>query len=193
MGFADRVLAADRSAFLAINGAHSDAADAFFWYVSDLRLWVPVYLLFLVVLQRRWGWRGLLWSVPVIAAMILLSDTGSVLLFKNTVHRLRPTHTPDLQAMVHTVNGYVGGEFGFVSSHASNHFAIAVFMMGVFQRRPEWMPLMLVLWASLIGYSRIYLGVHFPGDVIVGALYGALVGMLAFRSFVFIHQRAVSP
>lgn len=193
MGFADRVLAADRSAFLAINGAHSDAADAFFWYVSDLRLWVPVYLLFLVVLQRRWGWRGLLWSVPVIAAMILLSDTGSVLLFKNTVHRLRPTHTPDLQALVHTVNGYVGGEFGFVSSHASNHFAIAVFMMGVFQRRPEWMPLMLVLWASLIGYSRIYLGVHFPGDVIVGALYGALVGILAFRSFVFIHQRAVSP
>lgn len=193
MGFADRVLAADRSAFLAINGAHSDAADAFFWYVSDLRLWVPVYLLFLVVLQRRWGWRGLLWSVPVIAAMILLSDTGSVLLFKNTVHRLRPTHTPDLQAMVHTVNGYTGGEFGFVSSHAANHFAIAVFMMGVFQRRPKWMPVTLALWASLISYSRIYLGVHFPGDVIAGALYGALVGMLAFRSFVFIHQRAVSP
>ena len=189
MGLLDRVLAADRSAFLAINGAHSDAADTLFWYISDPRTWIPVYVLFLVVLKVRWGWRGLLWALPVVAAMLLLSDTGSVMLFKNTVHRLRPSHAPDLQGLVHTVNDYLGGPYGFVSSHAANHFAIAVFMIGALQHRPKWAFAPLLLWAALVAYSRIYLGVHYPGDVIVGGLYGALVGALAFRSFVVLHQR----
>ena len=79
------LLAADRSAFLAINGAHSEQADLFFWYVSDLRVWLPVYAFFLILLKLRWGWRGLWLSIPIIAVMILCSDKGSVLLFKNTV------------------------------------------------------------------------------------------------------------
>ncbi len=186
------LLAADRSAFLAINGAHSEQADLFFWYVSDMRTWLPVYAFFLVLLKMRWGWRGLWLSLPVIALMILCSDKGSVLLFKNTVARLRPSHTPGLQELVHTVRGYVGGDFGFVSSHASNHAAIAAFMTGILQRRPAWAALPLLLWVVLIGYSRVYLGVHFPSDVIVGALYGAIIGVLAFRSFVRLHQRAAS-
>ncbi len=189
MGLAQAILNADRSAFLVINGAHSSAADTFMWYMSDLRLLLPIYELFLVLIKLRWGWRGLWWSLPVIAIMILCSDSGSVLLFKNTVHRLRPTHAADLQGLVHTVRDYVGGDFGFVSAHASNHFAIAAFMMGVLQRKPWWSAVMLLLWASLIGYSRIYLGVHYPGDVIVGALYGAAIGAIAFRCFLAIHQQ----
>ncbi len=130
-----------------------------------------------------------MWSLPVIAIMILCSDSGSVMLFKNTVHRLRPCHAADLQGMVHLVRDYCGGDYGFVSAHASNHFAIAAFMIGMLQRKPWWAVVLLFAWAALISYSRIYLGVHYPGDVIVGAIFGAAVGMLACLTFITIHQR----
>jgi undecaprenyl-diphosphatase len=89
------------------------------------------------------------------------------------------------------VNGEKGGPFGFVSSHASNHFAIATFMTGILQRNPRWGAWALFFWAALVSYSRIYLGVHYPGDVLVGGLYGALVGFLAYKGFVFLHERMV--
>ena len=126
--------------------------------------------------------------------MILLTDTGSVILFKNTVQRLRPSHAADLEGLVHLVSNsdgelYMGGLYGFISSHAANHFGIAAFMTGILLRRPRWTLWALMGWAALIAYSRVYLGVHYPGDVIVGATYGALMGWLAFRVFLYLHER----
>lgn len=183
MSLWQHLLALDRQAFLAINGAHAPWADALMWAVSDLRLWIPLYLFLLFVIQRRWGWRGLGISVPVIAVMMVCSDSGSVVLFKDTVQRLRPSHVPELHGMVHLLSGadgglYRGGPFGFVSSHASNHFAIAVFVTGLFSGTPRWAGPALFVWAALICYSRVYLGVHYPGDVLVGALYGAAIGWM---------------
>ena len=155
MAWTDAILAADRTAFLAINGAHSAATDVWMSYLSDPRLWIPIYLLFLVLIKVRWGWRGFWWSLPVAGLMVLCSDTGSVLLFKDTVQRLRPCHAPDLQGLVHLVNGNCVGLYGFVSSHASNHFALATFMVGMLQRRPRWAVLLLYLCAALIFYSRV--------------------------------------
>jgi len=189
MAWTDAILAADRTAFLAVNGAHDAVTDVWMSYISDPRLWIPVYLLFLVLVKVRWGWRGFWWSLPIAGLMILCSDAGSVLLFKDTVQRLRPCHAPDLEGLVHLVDGHCGGPYGFVSSHASNHFALATFMVGMLQRRPRWAIVLLYLWAALICYSRVYLGVHYPGDVIVGAMYGALVGGLAYGLFLTIHQR----
>lgn len=192
MPWTTALLEADRSAFLAINGAYSTAADEFFWYVSDPRVWIPLYVFFFVLIQLRWGWRGLWWSLPVAGLLLLCTDTGSVLLFKNTVQRLRPTHEPALVGLVHTVRGHLGGDFGFVSSHAANHFGLAAFMTGILLRDPRWSPWVLFAWATLIGYSRVYLGVHYPGDVICGAIYGSLVGWLCFRLFLYLHHRAGS-
>ncbi len=194
MPWTTAILDADRSAFLVINGAHSAGADGFFWYVSDPRVWIPVYALFFVLIKLRWGWRGLWWSLPVIALMILCTDTGSVVLFKNTVQRLRPSHAEDLKDLIHLVRNsdgelYMGGRYGFVSSHAANHFGIAAFMTGILLRKPSWTLWVLMAWAALIGYSRIYLGVHYPGDVVVGAIYGAIIGWLAFRVFLYLHER----
>ncbi len=188
MSWTDALLQADRSAFLAVNGVHSPAADQWMFWLSEPLFWVPLYVLFLVLVKLRWGWRGLWVVLPVIGLMILCSDSGSVVLFKNTVQRLRPCHAPDLQGLVHLVNGHCGGKYGFVSSHASNHFAIAVLMIGLLRHRPWWSVPLLLLWAGVVGYSRVYLGAHYPGDVLAGGLYGAVIGALAYNLFRGIHQ-----
>ncbi len=189
MGVLDRIIAADQAAFLVVNGSHTASLDLAMSAVSDLRFWFPLYIAFLVLVKLRWNWRGLWIALPVIAAMILCSDTGSVMLFKNTVMRLRPCHEPALAGLVHLVPAGCGGQYGFVSSHASNHFAIAIFMIGMLQRDPRWSTWALVLWAALIAYSRVYLGVHYPADVVVGGLYGSAIGALFFVLFRSLHQR----
>lgn len=188
MPWTEAILAADRTAFLAVNGAHSEVADIWMGFLSEPLSWVPMYVLFLVLIKWRWGWRGLWLTVPVVALMIFCSDTGSVVLFKNTVQRLRPCHAPDLQGLVHLVNDHCGGQYGFISSHAANHFALATFMIGMLRRRPWWAVPALLFWAGMVGYSRIYLGAHYPGDVLVGALYGSMIGGLAYILFRNIHQ-----
>ncbi len=171
----------DRSLFLAINGLHSPFFDQVMWQISEPLTWIPVYLFLLFLLKQRFGWKYLAWSVPVIALMVICSDSGSVVLFKNTVQRLRPSHVESLNGSIHLLTDdkgefLRGGSFGFVSSHASNHFAIAVFMIGVLHASVRGLAPVLIVWAVLIGYSRIYLGMHYPGDVLVGALYGAVIG-----------------
>jgi undecaprenyl-diphosphatase len=183
MSLWERLDAIDREAFLAINGAHSHFFDVLMEAASSMVLWFPAYAFFLWVILKRHGDKALLWSLPIIALMILFSDKGSVLLFKETVERLRPCHEPALSGLVHLVYKDCGGQFGFVSSHASNHFAIAVFMISVLDRRPRWAVAALLAWAVLIAYSRVYLGVHYPGDVLVGGLYGATIGSLAALTF----------
>jgi undecaprenyl-diphosphatase len=181
----------DRSLFLALNGPDTSWADPLMRTVSLPAVWVPLYLLFLYLLRARWGTRGLWWSLPVITAMVWCTDSGSVLLFKDTVQRLRPCHVPQMAGLVHVPDG-CGGSFGFVSSHASNHFGIALFMIGALSGAPRWGAWALIGWAGLIGYSRIHLGVHYPGDVIAGALYGAAIGALFFRIFRWIMDRSSS-
>lgn len=186
----------DRDAFLALNGLHTPFTDALWSATSRMELWFPLYLFLLYALQRRFGWKGLGIAVPVIAVMILCSDTGSVALFKNTVQRLRPCHEPALAALVHTVDGRCGGQYGFVSSHASNHFAIAAFMIGAMKGWPRWAGHALFLWAALIALGRVFLGVHYPGDILVGAYFGLTVGSifaLIFRHFAVRHEVAQLP
>jgi undecaprenyl-diphosphatase len=189
MTWLDQLDAWDRAVFLLLNGAHTPWLDPVMLAVSDMLLWFPLYILFLYLLQRRYGWKGLAWSVPVIAVMILCSDKGSVLLFKENFTRLRPCHQPALEGLVHLVPDGCGGRFGFISSHASNHFAIAVFMIGALRMRPRVVVPALLFWATLIAYSRVYLGVHYPGDVFVGALYGSLIGLV----FAAVEKRSVAP
>lgn len=183
MSVLDHILDLDRRAFLLINGCHSPWADVLMEGISEMLVWVPLYAFLLWQLQRRTGWRGLGWGILVVAAMIFASDTGSVVFFKNTFQRLRPCHAPELQGMVHLVNDHCGGRFGFVSSHASNHFAIAAFMAMVFGGAPRWAAPALLAWAAMVSYSRIYLGAHYPGDVLVGGIYGLTVGIIAFGIF----------
>ena len=170
----------DTDLFLILNGAHNSFWDFIMYWASDKFIWIPVYALFLFILWRKYYTK--IWIVMLFAALLIfLSDQISVHLFKDVFQRLRPCNDPALEGMVHLVNGKCGGSFGFYSSHASNIFAIAVFVISLLGKKNPWILLLILIWAGLITYSRIYLGVHYPGDVIAGVVAGSLLGWMVAR------------
>ena len=164
----------DRDFTLAINSCHSPFFDNFFYIYTQTWTWTPIIFILLVWMWRRWGVRSL-YVVGGIALCILLADQISSSILKPWVARLRPTHNPEIADLIHTVNGYRGGRYGFVSSHAANAATFVTFTALVFRNR--FYTILLMLWAFLTAYSRVYLGVHYVGDVVCGALVGVLVGV----------------
>jgi undecaprenyl-diphosphatase len=169
------LLSLDQSLFLLINGWHSPFFDQVMFFISGQYSWVPLYFVFLYMIFQSYGKKGW-WILLLVAITIALSDLGTVELFKNTVQRLRPSHEPALAGMVHVVNGYMGGQYGFVSSHAANDFALVFFLIQFLGRKYKWLTPALFVWVFLIIYSRVYLGVHYPLDVFCGGIYGSLIG-----------------
>ena len=174
------ILDIDKSATLAINSCHSPFFDNFFYIYTQTWTWVPLMLLMLVWMWRKWGVRSL-YVLGGIVLCILLSDQISSSLLKPLVARLRPTHDPDIANLIHVVNGYRGGLYGFVSSHSANAFAFVVFTSCIIRNR--YYALGITIWALLTAYSRIYLGVHYVGDVVCGGILGIFVGLLVYWSF----------
>ena len=168
----------DKQLFLAINGAHNAFFDFIMFWLSDKLIWIPLYAWFIYLYVSSFGWRKAVWLILFSGIVIAASDQGSVHLFKNMFQRLRPCHDPELQGIVHLVNDKCGGKYSFVSSHAANHFAITTFVSVILGNKVRYLTPVLFVWAVMIGYSRIYLGVHYPGDVLGGATYGFLIGFL---------------
>jgi undecaprenyl-diphosphatase len=170
----------DQQLFLFLNSINSPFWDKIMYAISGKIIWAPVYLAILIYLGIKYKKRFLV-IIPFIIIAVTLADQLSVQLFKNVFHRLRPCHEPSLAGMIHLVNGQCGGLYGFVSSHASNSFNVALLSLMLIKRR--WFTISILIWASVIGYSRIYLGVHYPGDVICGAIAGSLIGWGIYKLY----------
>lgn len=178
----------DQQLFLLLNSFNSPFWDQVMWIISAKLTWIPLYLMILIALGIRYKRKFLVLLLLIIIA-ITLSDQLSVMI-KNIVQRPRPCHEPAIEAMVHTVKEKCGGAYGFVSSHASNAFMVAVLTLSLIKKR--WVAVCMIFWALLVGYSRIYLGVHFPGDVIFGSLLGAVVGWGVYLFYRFIDRKLLS-
>lgn len=170
----------DRSIFLFLNGMHNDFFDVFMWYVSKTATW-SLMLLFLLYIIFKNNWRMALMVVLGIALTITLADQISSGLIKDFIGRFRPTHNPEIESIVHTVNGYKGGLYGFVSSHAANTLGVSVYISLLFRNR--YITLFMMLWSLLVAYSRIYLGVHYPGDILGGMVVGVISGFVVYKIY----------
>ena len=183
-GAGNALVDADVQLMLALNGPWP-GGDWLMWGVSQTWFWVPLYLLLLVALRRRLGnWARWGWALAAIALSLAGTDLVSARIAKPMVERPRPSHELALAPELHVVTPpgrtepYRGGAYGFFSSHAANHMGIAVLVGGLLGG--GWTLVALVVWALLIGYSRIYLGVHYPGDVLVGAAWGGVWGAVCW-------------
>jgi undecaprenyl-diphosphatase len=177
----------DQQLLLFINSSHSPFFDKVMYAISGRVIWAPLYLAILIYLGFKYK-RKFYIVLIIIALAITLSDQTSVIL-KNITMRLRPCHEPALAGLVHLVNGECGGLYSFVSSHAANSFNIALLSLLFIRKR--WYTISIIFWAAIIGFSRIYLGVHYPGDVIFGSILGALIGWSMFRLYELFDYRVL--
>lgn len=168
-------IAADKELLLALNGSDSLFWDGFMWVATSTVVWIPVALALLYVIFKNNKSGESFLIVAMMALTVLLADQIASGLCKPFFARYRPTQDADIMYMVDIVNGYRGGRYGFISSHAANTFAMAVFLSLLIKDRL--VTFMLFLWAALNAYSRVYLGVHYPGDILFGAMEGCIVGV----------------
>jgi undecaprenyl-diphosphatase len=177
MQFFETLIEWDRYLLLLINGAHCQWTDHFFWLVSSPLLPLILGITMLLFLIKDNGVKAL-WFVLFLAIAIAISNSVSSELLKPLVARLRPTHDPTLASHIHVINDYIGGLYGFASSHAANSFAAALFFALLIRQRL--ISLILFAWAVITAYSRMYLGVHFPLDVLAGIAIGLVSGGFAY-------------
>lgn len=174
------VEALDTRLFLYLNGLHADWLDPIMVCLTEMWPWIPLYGLLLWMIFKQYGKRGW-WILLGVALMILCSDQLSAHVCKPLFHRLRPCFNPELEGLVHLPRGRAGGRYGFVSSHAANTFAVATFLTAVLRKSYRWMGWVLYFWALVSSYSRVYIGVHYPGDILAGAALGILIGLIFWK------------
>jgi undecaprenyl-diphosphatase len=147
-------------------------------FITGDFVWVPLYVAVVFFFFWKHNWRWGLLGLAAVLITFALTDLLSVHLFKNIIQRLRPCHEPSLYAIMHSLEN-CGGQFSFISSHAANTFGFATISSLILSKK--WYSWTIFSWAALVSYSRIYVGKHYPLDIICGALFGLLIGYAIWK------------
>lgn len=186
----EQLLHIDTEILLAINGWHAPWADRLMWIVSAKTTWIPLYLLLVGLLVWRYrkpAMTNVKWLQKVPACVVMIVVIGLAVgiadfiasgILKDLIARPRPTRVPELEGVLHLVNGYKSGRYGFVSSHAANTMAVALLFSLIWRSKIATVGLM--LWVAANCYSRMYLGVHYPTDILGGLIVGSLVAVVGY-------------
>ena len=182
----------DEQLLLFLNQFHVSWLDPVMYLVTKTEFWIPLYVFLIYLIFRNYKKEGWLVLAGVVIT-VLLADQITVSLMKPFFQRLRPSHEPSLEGLLHVVNDYRGGLYGFASSHAANTAGVAFFVFLLFRKTYHWIWLIFI-WTFVMTYTRIYLGVHYPGDILAGGLVGLLSGYAGFRFYVWLRSRVrLSP
>ena len=180
-------LQTDNQILLFINGMHSPFFDTFMQCYSGKWIWIPMYLSIYFVVLHDFHWKVMLLCMLGLALTITLADQLGATLIRPWVERMRPSNLDNpIAGLVHIVDGYRGGRFGFPSCHAANTFGLSFFIHYFFRR--SWLSLFLFSWAVLTCYSRMYLGVHYLGDLLTGACIGWISAWLMYHLFLYLSR-----
>lgn len=167
----------DTELFLFLNGLHVYWLDPVMTFISGKITWAPFYIVLLFLVIKNYKKQSIIIIIGIIL-LIVCSDQVSSGIFKPIFERPRPCHNEAIKDLVYLPNGHCGGAYGFISSHSCNTFALAAFLTLILKKYYKKIAYVMFIWATLVAYSRIYMGVHYPGDVIAGAAVGAIIGII---------------
>ncbi len=184
----EQLISWDKSLLLYLNGMHTNFFDFVMYWISNKFIWIPFYLFLIYLVIQNYKWKTI-YVLIAVALLITISDNISVHLFKEVFHRIRPCQDIEMKPLVHLVNEECGGLYSFVSSHAANTFALSFFLIIVLGKKVKYLTTGMIVWASVVSYTRIYLGVHYPLDVLCGVILGIVIGIGIGKLFMWYYSK----
>lgn len=181
----EKIVTLDKELFVFLNGLGSETYDGLWLVITKQLNWTPLFLLLLFLAYKKFGTKQTLILLLFVSVLVLFTDQVTNL-FKHTVQRLRPCNNPDLKSIIRIVQHR--NSFSYFSGHAANSMAVTTFLFLIFRTHYKYFGI-LFLWPLLFAYSRIYLGLHFPLDILSGYIFGLMVGILFYKLYQFVQKK----